>query len=52
LERSTGLLLDHAGILISDAERGQVTHPPSIPHVAARPADQPMPVNPPAQPQQ
>jgi outer membrane protein len=52
LERSTGLLLDHAGILIGDAERGQVTHAPSIPHVAARPADQPMPANPPAQPQQ
>ena len=52
LERSTGLLLDHAGILISDAERGQVTHAPSIPHVAARPADQPMPANPLAQPQQ
>jgi outer membrane protein len=52
LERSTGLLLDHAGILIGDAERGQVTHAPSIPHVAPRPADQPVPANPPAQPQQ
>jgi outer membrane protein len=40
LDRSIGLLLDHAGILISEAERGQVTHPPNIPHVAARPADQ------------
>jgi outer membrane protein len=49
LERSTGLLLDHAGILIGDAERGQVTHEPSIPHVAPRPADQPVPANPPAQ---
>jgi outer membrane protein TolC len=47
LDRSIGLLLDHAGILIADAERGQVTHAPNIPHVAPRPADQP-----PANPQQ
>jgi outer membrane protein len=40
LDRAIGLLLDHAGILISDAERGQVTRAPNIPHVAARPADQ------------
>jgi hypothetical protein len=40
LDRAIGLLLDHAGILISDAERGQVTRTPNIPHVAARPADQ------------
>src|SRR6202522_851820 len=40
LDRSIGLLLDHAGILISEAERGQVTHTPNIPHVAPRPADQ------------
>jgi outer membrane protein len=54
LDRATGLLLDHAGILISDAERGQVTQAPNIPHVAPRPADQlaPAPANPPAQPQQ
>jgi outer membrane protein len=39
LDRAVGLLLDHAGILIADAERGQVTHTPNIPHVAARPAD-------------
>src|SRR5208337_2601128 len=51
LDRAIGLLLDHAGILIADAERGQVTHPPSIPHVAPRPAEQTTPVNPPAQPQ-
>ncbi|MGB0046620.1 MAG: TolC family protein, partial [Terriglobales bacterium] len=51
LDRSVGLLLDHAGILIADAERGQVTHAPSIPHIAERPADQ-MPTNAPAQPQQ
>jgi outer membrane protein TolC len=52
LDRATGLLLDLAGILIADAERGQVTQTPNIPHVAPRPADQLTPVNPPAQPQQ
>jgi outer membrane protein len=52
LDRATGLLLDHAGILIADAERGQVTQTPKIPHVAPRPIDQPTPANPPAQPQQ
>jgi len=52
LDRATGLLLDHAGILIADAERGQVTHMPNIPHVTARPADEPVPAPPPAQPQQ
>jgi outer membrane protein len=34
LDRSTGLLLDHAGIILSDAQRGQVTHMPSVPFVA------------------
>jgi outer membrane protein len=52
LDRALGLLLDHAGILISDAERGQVTHAPNIPHVAARPADQQVPASAPAEPQQ
>ncbi|HMD17303.1 MAG TPA: TolC family protein [Terriglobales bacterium] len=52
LDRAIGLLLDHAGILIAGAERGQVTRTPNIPHVAARPADQLAPANPPAQPQQ
>jgi outer membrane protein TolC len=52
LERSTGLLLDHAGILIGDAERGQVTHAPNIPHVAPRRADQPIPANSSTRPQQ
>jgi outer membrane protein len=40
LDRATGELLDHAGVLISDAERGQVTHMPNIPHVAEAPTDQ------------
>jgi outer membrane protein len=48
LDRATGLLLDHAGILIADAVSGQVTHAPNVPHVAPRPADQ-LPANPPAQ---
>ncbi len=56
LDRAIGLLLDHAGILISDAERGQVTRAPNVPHVAPRPADQQVPAsepaNSPAQPQQ
>jgi outer membrane protein TolC len=52
LDRAIGLLLDHAGILIADAERGQVTHTPSIPHVAARPMEQAAPANPSARPQQ
>jgi len=52
LDRAIGLLLDHAGIQIADAMRGEVTHAPSIPHVVARPADQPAPTNAPAPPQQ
>ena len=34
LDRATGLLLDHSGILLADAERGEVTHMPSVPFVA------------------
>jgi outer membrane protein TolC len=36
LDRATGLLLDHAGILMSDAERGQVTHQPNVQYIAPR----------------
>jgi outer membrane protein len=36
LDRATGLLLDHNGIIMADAERGQVTHMPNVPHVAPR----------------
>jgi outer membrane protein TolC len=39
LDRATGLLLDHTGILISDAERGEVTHMPNAPYVAPRPKE-------------
>jgi outer membrane protein len=49
LDRATGLLLDHSGVLIGDAERGEVSHMPTIPHVVARPADQAMQANPPQQ---
>jgi outer membrane protein len=33
LDRATGLLLEHAGILVEDAERAQVTHVPNVPFV-------------------
>ncbi len=36
LDRSTGLLLDHAAIDVADATRGQVTHLPTVPYVAPR----------------
>ena len=36
LDRATGLLLDHAGINIADATRGQVTRLPNVPYVAPR----------------
>jgi len=34
LDRATGLLLEHAGIVMDDALKGQVTHMPTIPYVA------------------
>jgi outer membrane protein TolC len=36
LDRATGLLLDHSGIVMDDAVRGQVTHTPNVPYVAPR----------------
>jgi outer membrane protein TolC len=36
LDRATGLLLDHTGIVMADAIRGEVTHPPTVPYVAPR----------------
>ncbi|MCU1301161.1 MAG: TolC family protein [Candidatus Sulfotelmatobacter sp.] len=52
LDRATGLLLDHSGIDVADATRGQVTHQPSIPYVAPRPDVVPggQPAQQPAQP--
>ena len=35
LDRATGLLLDHTGINVADATRGQVTHLPKVPYVGA-----------------
>jgi len=49
LDRATGLLLDHAGIIMSDAERGEVTQMPNIPYTAPR--EHPESVMPQAQPQ-
>jgi hypothetical protein len=52
MDRATGLLLDHAGIVMADAESGQVTHMPSVPYVAPRSDAQPaMPPQPGAAPQ-
>jgi outer membrane protein len=36
LDRATGQLLDHAGISVDDAARGQVTHLPNVPYLAPR----------------
>jgi hypothetical protein len=36
LDRATGLLLDHSGIDIADATRGQVTRLPRVPYVVPR----------------
>jgi hypothetical protein len=41
LDRATGLLLDHAGIVMADAERGEVTHMPNVPYIAPRQEAQP-----------
>ena len=36
LDRATGLLLDHAGIDVAEATRGQVTNLPKVPYVEPR----------------
>lgn len=36
LDRATGSLLDHHGISLDDAARGQVTHMPNVPYVSPR----------------
>jgi outer membrane protein len=41
LDRATGLLLDHSGIVMADAERGRVTHMPNVPYIAPRQDVQP-----------
>jgi len=52
LDRTIGATLDRMGILMADAERGEVTKMPSVPYVTPRPVEQTTPANPPAQPQQ
>jgi outer membrane protein len=52
LDRATGLLLEHSGIDIADATRGQVTHLPNVPYVAPRPDTEPTQTNPSVQPVQ
>lgn len=59
MDRATGLLLDNAGILLSDVQRGEVTHLPNVPYVAPRqdlpsgqpstPSSTPPPAAPPAE---
>jgi outer membrane protein len=57
LDRATGQLLDHYGISIDDAARGQVTRLPNVPYIAPR-KDLPStmqsqpPATPPSQPPQ
>ncbi len=41
LDRATGLLLDHTGINVADATRGQVTHLPKVPYVVPRQDESP-----------
>lgn len=36
MDRATGLLLDHSGIVMADAESGQVSHMPNVPYIAPR----------------
>ena len=36
LDRATGLLLDHAGVMMDEAVRGQVNHMPAVPYVEPR----------------
>ncbi|HLW83840.1 MAG TPA: TolC family protein [Candidatus Sulfotelmatobacter sp.] len=46
LDRAVGVTLDHAGISIDDAAKGQVTRLPNVPYVAPRkdlPTNQPQP---------
>lgn len=36
LDRATGVTLDHAGVSVDDAARGQVRHMPNVPYIAPR----------------
>ena len=50
LDRATGLLLEHTGIQVADAVRGEVTHMPSVPDVVERDEGKTQSTSPPAQP--
>ena len=52
MDRATGLLLDHAGIVMSDAEKGEVSHAPKVPFVSPRADLQPSTTSQPAPNQQ
>jgi outer membrane protein len=52
LDRATGSLLDHSGIQIAEAERGEVTRMPKVPFVAPRQEPQPVTPAPPTEPPQ
>jgi outer membrane protein TolC len=52
LDRATGSLLEHAGVIMSDAERGEVSHMPSVPYVQPRQNPQSVMQAAPASPQQ
>ena len=49
LDRATGTLLDHNGISVDDAARGQVSRLPNVPYIAPR-KDLPSVAQPPLQP--
>jgi len=51
LDRVTGLTLNHLGIMMGDAEKGQVQTMPHAPGVAPRPPEQTTPVAAPTTPQ-
>jgi len=51
MDRATGLLLDHAGIVMADAQTGQVSHLPNVPYVAPRSDTQPVMQPPASEPQ-
>ncbi|MBV8053206.1 MAG: TolC family protein [Acidobacteriaceae bacterium] len=36
MDRATGLLLEHAGIIMADAEKGEVSHMPDVPYATPR----------------
>jgi|KBSSwiStaDraftv2_1062776.scaffolds.fasta_scaffold20596_4 outer membrane protein TolC len=52
LDRAIGLTLDHNGILMDDAVRGQVTKTPHVPYVVPSSSVPPSTTTPPVQPQQ